>query len=63
MNEYTYSVLVEDRVMASGMAIENALIFTKALFEEWYLESGLKVTIQRDVFERCTVLDEAVTYE
>lgn len=63
MNEYTYSVLVEDRVMASGMTIENALIFTKALFEEWYLEAGLKVTIQRDVLERCTVLDEAVTYE
>ena len=63
MNEYTYSVIVDDRVIASGMALENALILAKALFEEWYLESGLKVTIQRDVIERCTVLDEAVTYE
>lgn len=63
LNDYEYSVIVENEIIASGMTLDNALVLVKALFQERYNESTLKISIQRDLLERCTVLDEAVAYE
>lgn len=63
MNDYEYSVIVENEVIASGMTLNNALVLVKALFQEWHNESTLKISIQRDLLERCTVVDKAAAYE
>ena len=63
MNEYTYSVIVENEVIATGMTISNAIILVKALFQEWHNEADMKICIQRDLLERCTVLDKAADNE
>lgn len=60
MNEYKYSVVVENEVIASGMTINTAIILVKALFQEWHNEADMKICIQRDLLERCTALDKAV---
>jgi len=53
MNEYTYSVIVENEVIAEGMTIGNAMILVKALFIEWHSEANMKICIQRNLLERC----------
>lgn len=63
MNEYTYSVIVENEVIATGMTIGNAIILVKALFQEWHNESDMKICIQRNLLERCVALDKAADNE
>jgi len=48
MNECTYSVIVDNDVIAKGMTLSNALIMTEALFQKWHSESDIAITIQRE---------------
>lgn len=57
MNDYEYSVIVENEVIATGMTIGNAIILVKALFQEWHSESDMKICIQRNLLERCVAAD------
>ena len=43
-----YSVKIDDTVMARGMSLGNAVIFVKALFEEWYKEPSISITIVKE---------------
>ena len=44
----TYSVLVEKICVGQGMSIDNAVIFLKALMQEFYNEPTLSITVQRE---------------
>lgn len=46
MTQFLYQVLVGEDVVASDMNLETALVLTKALFQTYYNESNLKVSIQ-----------------
>ena len=58
MNDYEYSVIVDNVVIAKGMSIGNAMILVKALFQEWHNESDIKISIQKNLIERCMVAPE-----
>ena len=58
MNDYEYSVIVDNVVIAKGMSIGNAMILVKALFQEWHNESDMKISIQKNLIERCIVASE-----
>lgn len=53
MNDYEYSVIVDNVVIAKGMTIGNAVILLKALFQEWHNEDNMKISIQKNLVERC----------
>ena len=57
MEEVTYSVIVEKEVIARDMTLTNALTLAQALFDKWYNEKALAVTIQRNELEKCCVVD------
>lgn len=63
MNEYTYSVIVDKEIVAHEMTLKNALILAKALFEEYFNEEHISVTIQRDTSDKCTISDEEFVCE
>lgn len=44
----TYSVMIENTVVAKGMSIEHALIFVKAIYIEFYNEKNLKVSLVKE---------------
>lgn len=46
MMEVRYNVLIGKRVVAKDMTLENAVIFLKGLFNEYYNDSMLSVTIE-----------------
>ena len=46
MMEIKYNVLIGKRVVAKDMTLENAVIFLKGLFNEYYNDSMLSVTIE-----------------
>jgi len=48
MNSYYYSVKIDDLVIAKGMSLGNALILVKALFQEWYEEKDLSISIAKE---------------
>lgn len=41
-----YAVLIENEVIASNMDINNALIFVKALFDHYYEEHSMIISIK-----------------
>ena len=41
-----YAVLIENEVIASNMDINNALIFIKALFDHYYEEHSIVISIK-----------------
>lgn len=47
MLENKYSVLIGDNVIANDMSLQNAIIFVKSLFEEYYNDTNLSITIKR----------------
>ena len=49
MDEFTYTVLMDDNPVAEKMDLEHALTLAKALFEKYYREDDISVTIQRNV--------------
>ncbi len=44
----TYSVMIENTVVAKEMSIEHALIFVKAIYIEFYNEKNLKVSLVQE---------------
>ena len=58
LNDYEYSVIVDNVVIAKGMTIGNAMILVKALFQEWHNEDDMKISIQKNLIERCMVAPE-----
>lgn len=62
MPEYHYSVLVDNEVVARELTLPNALILAEALFDKWYNEINLSVTIRRDEDSHCvTIAEQAVS--
>ena len=57
MDEYEYKVLVDGKVYARDMDLDTALTLTKALFDKWYLEPHVAITIERED-NRCTMVME-----
>jgi hypothetical protein len=47
MIEDKYRVIMGGYIIAKDMSLEHATIFLKGIFEEYYAEPGLEVTIQR----------------
>ena len=47
MAEEKFCVYLDSVKMAENMTLETALILAKGLFNEYYLEPNLKVTIQK----------------
>lgn len=47
----TYSVIIDNVVIAKGMSIGNAMILVEALFNKWYEEKDLKITIAKEAEE------------
>ncbi len=48
MGSNYYSVKIDDVVIAKDMSLGNAMILTKALFEEWYKEPSISITIVKE---------------
>ena len=48
MEEIFYGVKVGNTVVATNMNLQNALIFTEALFDKYYNEPNMAVTIFRE---------------
>lgn len=48
MNEYRYSIIVDDEVIATGMLLSNALTMTEALFQKWHSEADITISIMRE---------------
>lgn len=48
MNSDYYSVKIDDVVIAKEMSLGNAVILVKALFEEWYEEPSISITIVKE---------------
>ena len=44
----TYSVMIDNIVVAKGMSIEHAVIFVKAVYNEYYNEKNLKVSLVKE---------------
>ena len=47
MVEYKFNVLLEDSVVARNMTLEVALILVEGLYNKYYLEDNMKVSIQK----------------
>lgn len=47
----TYSVMIDNVVIAKGMSIGNAMVLVEALFNKWYEEKDLKITIAKEAEE------------
>jgi len=45
----TYTVLIDKVVCGSGMAIDYAMLFAKALFTEYWNDPDISVTIKKEV--------------
>ena len=48
MSEAIYSVWVDNACYAKGMILQTATILAKALFDYYWEDSTMRVTIQRD---------------
>ena len=46
MSDKKYAVLIENEAIASNMDINNALIFIKALFDHYYEEHSMVISIK-----------------
>ena len=47
MVEEKFNVYMNDVMTAENMTLETAIIVVKGLFNEYYKEAGLKITIQK----------------
>ena len=57
MENKKYKVFVDDEIFAEYMSLETAMILVKALFDTYYNEYGMTVSIRED--ERATVAEGA----
>ena len=61
MPEYIYKVIVDGKVYADDMTLETALTLTEALFNKWYSEDNLAITIQRtEVSHTISVMEDKI---
>ena len=44
----TYSIISGDILIASGMSLETAVIFVKALMQEYFADEEIEYTIRRE---------------
>lgn len=56
MNERKYKVLMDDRTVANNMNLKEDTILVRALFEEYYNDYLMVISIRE--MERCEVCDE-----
>jgi len=47
MSEDKFNVLLNDAVVAQDMTLDTAMVLVKGLFNEYYREAKLKITIQK----------------
>lgn len=57
MNDKKYEVLIGKEVVATRMDIKTATILIRALFEEYYNEYPLTISVRE--MERCEVCENA----
>lgn len=57
MPQYTYRVLVDKQIYARDMELATALILVQALFDKWYNEPNLAITVEREDDRCVTVVD------
>ena len=57
MEDKKYKVFVDDKIFAEYMSLETAMILVKALFDTYYNEYGMTVSVRED--ERATVAEGA----
>ena len=55
MGDKKYKVFVDDEIFAEYMSLETAMILVKALFDTYYNEYGMTVSIREE--ERATVAE------
>ena len=48
MGTDTYTVLIDKSIIAMALSLEHAVMLVKALFNEYYAEPGLAISIQRE---------------
>ena len=48
MGTDTYMVLIDKSIVAMALSLEHAVVLVKALFNEYYAEQGLTISIQRE---------------
>ena len=63
MMEVRYNVLIGKRIVAKDMTLENAVIFLKGLFNEYYNDPMLAVTIEVDVKNDEDEIEDEVSKE
>ena len=54
MTEYKYKVLIDDVLYAENMDIKTAAILIKALFEEYYNDHSMTISIKEMERAVCT---------
>ena len=52
MNEEKFNIFVGDVIAGKDMTLEVAIVLVEGLFNKYYLEDGLKITIQKVKNER-----------
>ena len=60
MPRNSYKVIVDGQVYAGDMELETALILVEALFNKWYQESKLAITVQRESNEPTMAVEEKI---
>ena len=60
MPRNSYKVLVDGQVYARDMELSTAMVLVEGLFDKWYQEQNLAITIQResDTAAVCAVEDK-----
>lgn len=53
MSRKKYKVLLDQEVVAENMSIDTALILVKALFEKYYCDNTMLISIQEMECARC----------
>lgn len=48
MAEYTYTIMLDSKVVAMAVPLEEALLFIKAMAEEFYSEADIKFSLIRE---------------
>lgn len=44
----TYSIMIDNIVVAKGMSIEHAVLFVRAIYNEYYNEKNMKVSLVKE---------------
>ena len=58
MNCDKYIIMDRGNIIARGMPLETALILLKALFQEYWNDTSVKYTIEKEPMAECEVEQE-----